>query len=191
MDLRKNLPRQCSFDAPAARQTVDDRASGNACDLGPRQCGFSSAIECHRAHVRLYFRTQRPFEWPAVAESVVQSCWSDAKDFGPFNDCECHSIVRHSVIGPGVPALLPPRYPAAIAWFVTAHVVNAVKRGVRWSRAHISQEVRERVPSLAHRNPATSVEFVACRSRFIAPLHHAFPTCLGLVGVSLGNFIRG
>lgn len=71
--------------------------------------------------------------------------------------------------------LLLARSPTAVARLVVPIVVDAINGCTGWTRAHVSQEGVERLPSPANRNSATAVILVADASGIRAALMHGAP----------------
>ena len=66
--------------------------------------------------------------------------------------------------------------PTAVAGFVIAIVVNAVKAMKRaWASSHISDEIDIRCPAFAAGNSATSVSIIASVPWIVAPFAHGAP----------------
>lgn len=73
--------------------------------------------------------------------------------------------------------------PSAIAWFVVAVIIDALQREIRRRlTAHISDEILERLPSLANSDAAASVVYEVPSVGIHAPLFHCRP-CDVLTGV--------
>ena|SRR5215467_15713105 len=65
--------------------------------------------------------------------------------------------------------------PTAIAWFVVAVIVDALKRVVVWSWSHVGVKVFELLPALADFDAASTIVFVAWVVGVLAALPHAAP----------------
>src|SRR5579859_11850 len=65
--------------------------------------------------------------------------------------------------------------PTAVAWLVVPVVVDPINGPTSRAFAHVGEKVLERVPALAHRDPATAVVVVGDVAGISAPIKHVFP----------------
>ena len=76
----------------------------------------------------------------------------------------------------GISVLLRTGRPAAVAGFVVAVVVDAIKRMYRrWTSSHVRQEVREVLPAVTYGNAPPAVIPIRRISRIAASLSHLLP----------------
>ena len=74
-----------------------------------------------------------------------------------------------------VPYLLFGCGPSTVLGRVRPVVVDAVNRSVCWALSHIGQEILERLPTLTHVNPTTTVKQVRMVIRVFASAFHGHP----------------
>lgn len=120
---------------------------------------------------------QSAFDAPSSAQSQGDIHALDPGDLRPLNRCQGLTVECNPRRVSSITHLLLTSRPAAICRAVWTVVVYAIY-GVftRWTRSHISKEVRERLsPSLAHQNAATAVVVISAVHRVIASPFHIFP----------------
>lgn len=108
--------------------------------------------------MRSSWNSQNAVNEPSLIYSGEQSGGVDPTAFAPLGERQRLAVVGQTKIRSNVSSLLNLRSPSAVLGSVGAVVVDAVEAVSRsWTRSHVGVEVLEGPPSLADRDPATSI----------------------------------
>lgn len=112
---------------------------------------------------------------PSSANSARHGVWTNANSGGPVREIKGLSVERKENGPSAIGQLLFGRRPAAIARFVIAVVVDAVKRHSVWSRPHIGEEILKYKPAIADLDSASSIKVPIGCLGIAAPIFHTAP----------------
>ena len=116
---------------------------------------FVPVLSSYRSRQGLLYRPS------SEAYTIAKGGVRDAKFCGPLRLALSASVERHRPIRSFVSSLLSRCGPSAVFGFISARIVDAIKRPVGGLRAHVSKEHREVVtPFIAHTDSASSVSVI-------------------------------
>lgn len=108
--------------------------------------------------------------------SSVHTVVIDSMQLGEVLENHLRAIFKRDPdVVPLVSRLLAGSRPLAVAWLVVAVVVHSFKTVAFWLLAHISKEVCEVFPSLAHLDSTTAIARKSVNTRIFTAVNHASP----------------
>src|SRR5262245_8460150 len=119
------------------------------------------------------------FDRPTELQAHIQRQIFDAESIGPITEAQALALVRNPVEGLAcIAALGAVRRPATVPRLVSAVIVDAIERCMRWALAHISEKVLKHAPALADTDPALPIDAVFRVARIGRALQHVGPTVI-------------
>jgi hypothetical protein len=129
-----------------------------------------------------WFRNYRlgktSFVSPPGSLPIGDDLLANAELCGPISRAKSLIAERQKDVGSTVASLFESRCPSAVARLVIAVVVNALKCQLRRGFSHIGKKIFVSSPSVANRNPATSIGGIFLFIRIKAALAHAHPQAM-------------